>query len=1304
MVIKICLLKLPKILAREKERKARTTLLMAIPEDHLVKFHKITDAKEMWDVIKSRFGLHKGYDRFQSLLSQLKIHGTGVSTKYANQKFLRYLPSSRSQVSLIMRTKPRVDSLSFNDLYNNLKVFKTNVKGSTGSSSSAHNVTFDSSESTSSTNDVSTAYGTTTSSGYNSQRENSSSYTDELMHSFFANQSSSPQLDHEDLEQIDEFYLEEMDLKWQVAMISIRLKKFYKKIGRKLQFDANEPIGFDKTKAECFNCHKTGHFARECRSKGNQDIRRRDAGNTRYKAKDNGRRPGKQEEPKALVTLDGDGVDWTGHAEDEQENFALMAYSHSGSDTEVTSCSKECEESYAKLKKLYDEQREQLGDASIEIKAYTLALAKVEAQLVCHQKNQLAYEEKIRFMKIDLDDKTDVLTYHKKLLAEAMSVKKIGLGFSKQVKENELYDEALMSVFDSHSSDIEDAPVYDRFAKVEGMHAVPPPMTGNYMPPKSDFGIDESQFTYGPKQSKTSESDAKTSDFDSCESNSSVETLESVPEPVVIEPKVVSQPKVWSDAPIIEEYESDSDDEYVIKSSKEQETPSFAFVNTVKHVKTPRETVKEQNTCNQSSKVDKRDWNGLMSKKLGLGYVFTRKAYFKSKGTGQGENRLVWNNVQRLNHQNKFVPTAVLIRTSRFPVNTARHNFNSQAVSTSAARKANVVRPIVNDVRQRPIFNKTHSPIKRPFNRTIAPKTNFSNQKVNTARDKAVSAIGGIRETDVKTSAYPSQRWLGSVSSSEGKGQILTIEPQPKHPLYSTPCIGDQPPVTESSSRHDTTQVTRDSLEGTNGSKGDQGRKNAKSKPTLDAFDNLDANLAHGMDYMETEEAVNEGRQSNEIEELNLDADTKVIAEDKGSGEKGGITVSTARPEVDTARPDVDVARQEMKEEKAMEKRVAFKDVEDSSRPARSVLTLKPLPSIDPKDKGKGIQEEKAAQEEASRVAIMEMFDEVQAGIDADALATQRAAEIRSRPPTKSQLKNLMMTYLKNMGGYKHSQLKAKTFEEIQAMYERQKKIVDDFKPMDSDDAVKDSKKEAGEDISKDEEVLKEPDNTRVEVKLEAAEQGTKKTPGKTVKMKARKKGGKQTHADTDAEHDSEEDERKTGSINKKDAVESTKKTFLKIILDEEGIIDFEVLEKRFPIINWDSNFYHFDRHGAECIYYKIFRSDGSSKWIKTFSEMVTRFDRLDLVELYNLNQEGWNLKSWDFYENYGVHILTLEDGIEIHMLAERKYPLTNETLERMTSLKLLAESASDGAYNLLRFIQKQIDETGRYDESEKDL
>ncbi|GJZ95158.1 putative ribonuclease H-like domain-containing protein, partial [Tanacetum coccineum] len=451
--------------------------------------------------------------------------------------------------------------MSFDDLYNNIRIFEPDVKGSKGSSSSTQNVAFVSFECTSSTNEVSTAYGVSTSSGINSQREGSSSYTDELMYSFFANQSSGPQLDHEDLEQVDEFNLEEMDLKCQVAMISMRLKKFYKKTGRKLEFDAKEPVGFDKTKVECFNCHKTGHFARECYQKG---IRITEEGMQ-------GTLDTKQE------TMGGD----------LQNRLNLMHW----------------------------------------------------------------------FMEIDLDDKTDVFIYHKKLLAKAVKEKeelktklekwqnsskglnkllnsqmsakdKTRLGYRDQIHGMNNENDVLESVFESRSRDTDDSPVYDRFAKFKGMHAVPPLMIGNFMPPKSDFGIDESKFTYGPNQFKTSKSDAKTSDFDSCEANSSIETLESVPKPVINEPKVVSEPRVWSDAPIIEEYESDSDNEYVITPSKEQKKPSYAFVNTVEHVKTPRETVKEQNTYSQSPKVDQRNWNGLKYKTPSLGYGLTRKACF----------------------------------------------------------------------------------------------------------------------------------------------------------------------------------------------------------------------------------------------------------------------------------------------------------------------------------------------------------------------------------------------------------------------------------------------------------------------------------------------------------------------------------------------------------------------------------------------------------------------------------------------------------------------------------------------------
>ncbi|GJZ23974.1 hypothetical protein Tco_0561433 [Tanacetum coccineum] len=150
----------------------------------------------------------------------------------------------------------------------------------------------------------------------------------------------------------------------------------------------------------------------------------------------------------------------------------------------------------------------------------------------------------------------------------------------------------------------------------------------------------------------------------------------------------------------------------------------------------------------------------------------------KGKGTGQGENRPVWNNVQRLNHQNKFVPKAVLTKTSIFSVNTAKQNPFSQAAETSTARKVNTARPIVNEIRQRNNFYKSHSPIKRPFNKSTAPKANFTNHKVNTTGDKTVCAVRGYRETAIKASAATAStnvnREVELTASIDGQAKTIT--------------------------------------------------------------------------------------------------------------------------------------------------------------------------------------------------------------------------------------------------------------------------------------------------------------------------------------------------------------------------------------------------------------------------------------------------------------------------------------------------------------------------------------------------
>nr|GEX18868.1 ribonuclease H-like domain-containing protein [Tanacetum cinerariifolium] len=244
--------------------------------------------------------------------------------------------------TLIWRNKADLEEQSLDDLFNNLKIYETEVKGSSPSSQNTQNIAFVSSNNTDNTNESVTAF---SSKATLSTLPNIDSLSDAVIYSFFASQFNSPRLDNEDLKQINPSDLKEIDLKWQMAMLTMRARRFLKRTGRNLGANGTDTIGFDMSNVKCYNYHKRGHFARECRSP--RDNRNKDTPRRTVLV-----------EVSTLNALVSQcdavgGYDWSFQAEEEPTNYALMAYALSGSSSSSGSNNKT---SFKNLSKLLENQ------------------------------------------------------------------------------------------------------------------------------------------------------------------------------------------------------------------------------------------------------------------------------------------------------------------------------------------------------------------------------------------------------------------------------------------------------------------------------------------------------------------------------------------------------------------------------------------------------------------------------------------------------------------------------------------------------------------------------------------------------------------------------------------------------------------------------------------------------------------------------------------------------------------------------------------------------------------------------------
>nr|GEW18002.1 hypothetical protein [Tanacetum cinerariifolium] len=394
---------------------------------HQLKFNSHKDAKTLKEAIEKRFG---GNTKTKKV-HQLEIHRVSLSQEDVNLKFLRSLPSKWKTHTLIWRIKADLEEQNLDDLFNSLKIYETKVKHSSFTGTTTQNLAFVSSSNTdNTTHSVSAAASVSTVCAklHVSSLPNVDSLSNAVIYSFFTSQSTSPQLDNEDFKQIDVDDLEEMDLRWQMAMLTMKARRFLQKTGRNLGDNGPTSMGFDMSKVEYYNCHIKGYFARECRSP-KDSIRHGDA------------------EP--------------------QRRTVPVETSTSNALFDVISYQAGLESVEARL--LVYKQNESVFEENIK-------LLNIEVQL--RDTALVTFRQKLEKAKQERDDlklKLEKFQTSSKNLTELLACQtneKHGLGYF------------------SSDSDCESCPsssLYDRLQPSGGYHVVPPPTTGTFMPPKSDL-------------------------------------------------------------------------------------------------------------------------------------------------------------------------------------------------------------------------------------------------------------------------------------------------------------------------------------------------------------------------------------------------------------------------------------------------------------------------------------------------------------------------------------------------------------------------------------------------------------------------------------------------------------------------------------------------------------------------------------------------------------------------------------------------------------------------------------------------